>query len=80
MVEYAAAAKDGGDLYARLRADGVTHLLVNTADAIRLGREYRMFYWDARARGVFDEFWAGHARSVSKSACPTPLGRGSQML
>jgi len=64
MVEYAAAAKDGGDLYARLRADGVTHLLVNTADAIRLGREYRMFYWDARARGVFDEFWAGHARSV----------------
>jgi 4-amino-4-deoxy-L-arabinose transferase-like glycosyltransferase len=63
-AEYAAAAKDGADLYARLRGDGVTHLLVNTADAIRLGREYRMFYWDARARAAFDEFWGAHARSV----------------
>lgn len=64
IVEYAAASKDGEDLYARLKADGVTHLLLNTADAVRLGRDYRMFYWDARARGVFDAFWDRHARSV----------------
>lgn len=64
IVEYAAASKDGDDLYARLKADGVTHLLLNTADAVRLAREYRMFYWDARARKVFDEFWARHVRSV----------------
>lgn len=64
LVEYASASKDGADLYARLRADGVTHLLINTAEAIRLGRGYRMFYWDARARGVFYAFWALHAREV----------------
>lgn len=64
IVEYAAAAKDAGDLYARLRADGVTHILLNTADAIRLGRDYRMFYWDERARAVFYDFWGRHLRGV----------------
>ena len=64
IVEYSAASRDGDDLYARLRADGVTHLLVNTADAIRLGRDYKMFYWDERARGVFYAFWERHAREV----------------
>lgn len=64
LVEYAAAARDGGDLYARLRADGVTHLLVNVAEAIKLGQGYGMFYWDARARAVFDAFWDAHAREV----------------
>ena len=64
IVEYSAASKDGEDLYARLRAAGVTHLLLNTADAIRLGRDSRMFYWDERARGVFYAFWERHAREV----------------
>ncbi|MDO8802853.1 MAG: phospholipid carrier-dependent glycosyltransferase [Elusimicrobiota bacterium] len=64
IVEYSAASKDGDDLYARLKADGVTHILLNTADAIRLGRDYRMFYWDERARGVFYTFWERHAREV----------------
>jgi len=63
-VEYAAASKDGEDLYARLKADGVTHILLNTAEAIRLGTSYRMFYWDERARGVFYSFWDRHAREV----------------
>ena len=63
-VEYAAASKDGEDLYARLKADGITHILINPAEAIRLGRDYRMFYWDERARGVFYDFWDRHAREV----------------
>jgi 4-amino-4-deoxy-L-arabinose transferase-like glycosyltransferase len=63
-VEYASAAKDGEDLYARLKADGFTHILLNTAEAIRLGRDYRMFYWDARAKKVFYDFWDSHAREV----------------
>jgi len=64
IVEYSAASKDGEDLYARLRKDGVTHLLLNTADAIRLGRDYKMFYWDDRARGNFYAFWERHTKEV----------------
>ncbi len=64
IVEYAAASGNGEELYTRLRAEGITHLLINAAEAIKLGQGYRMFYWDARARSVFDEFWARHAREV----------------
>ena len=64
IAEYAAASGNGEELYARLRAEGITHLLINVAEAIKLGQGYRMFYWDARARSVFDEFWARHAREV----------------
>lgn len=63
-VEYAAAAKDGNDLYARLKADGFTHILLNTAEAIRLGRDYRMLSWDARTKKVFYDFWDSHAKEV----------------
>ncbi|MDA8130536.1 MAG: hypothetical protein M0011_03415 [Elusimicrobia bacterium] len=64
IVEYSSAAVSGDDLYASLRRDGVTHILLNPADSIRLGRDYRMFYWDARARAVFSDFWARHVRGV----------------
>ncbi len=64
IVEYSSAAASGEDLYARLKAAGVTHILLNTAEAIRLGRDYRMFYWDARARGVFYAFWERHLKEV----------------
>ncbi len=64
VAEYAVSSRNGAELYARLRAEGVTHLLLNTAEAIRLGRGYGMFYWDTRAREVFYEFWARHVREV----------------
>ncbi|MCM2268007.1 MAG: glycosyltransferase family 39 protein [Elusimicrobiales bacterium] len=64
IVEYALAAADGEALYARLRAEGVTHLLINAAEGIKLGQGYGMFYWDGRARGVFDAFWDRHVREV----------------
>jgi hypothetical protein len=64
IVEYAAASKDGDELYARLKAEGITHILLNVAEGIKLGKGYGMFYWDARARGVFDAFWDRHVRQV----------------
>jgi hypothetical protein len=65
IVEYAAAAKSGEELYARLKAEGITHLLINAAEGLRLGRAYNMFYWDARARGVYDDFWSRHVVEVN---------------
>jgi hypothetical protein len=67
IVEYAASARDGEDLYARLKAAGITHLLLNVAEGIQLGKSYGMFYWDPRARGVFDDFWDRHVRQVFAS-------------
>ena len=64
LVEYAAASRDGEDLYERLKADGITHMLLNTAEAIRLGTGYRTFYWDERTRGVFYDFWGRHLKEV----------------
>ncbi|OGR73831.1 MAG: hypothetical protein A2179_01500 [Elusimicrobia bacterium GWC2_63_65] len=64
IVEYAAASASGEELYSRLKAEGVTHLLLNAAEGIRLGRAYNMFYWDARTSGVYDEFWDRHVVEV----------------
>ncbi|OGR68148.1 MAG: hypothetical protein A2081_02320 [Elusimicrobia bacterium GWC2_61_19] len=64
IVEYAAAAKTGEELYSRLKAEGITHLLLNPAEGIRLGKAYNMFYWDARARGIYDAFWDKHVVEV----------------
>ncbi|HAH31806.1 MAG TPA: hypothetical protein DCL44_05780 [Elusimicrobia bacterium] len=64
VVEWSAASKTGEELYARMKSEGVTHILLNTAEAIRLGRTYGMFYWDSRARDVFNVFWNAHLKEV----------------
>ena len=63
-VEWATASKDGDELYARMKTEGITHLLLNSSEAIRLGRSYRIFYWDERARMVFNDFWSHHLKEV----------------
>ena len=63
-ADWAAASGSGEQLYARMKAEGVTHILVNTAEAVRLGRAYGIFYWDTRARSVFDAFWKAHITEV----------------
>ncbi|MBU2573118.1 MAG: phospholipid carrier-dependent glycosyltransferase [Elusimicrobia bacterium] len=64
LVEYAAASNTGEEMYERMKADGITHLLLNVAEAIKLGKGYRMFYFDDRSLAVFNAFWAAHAREV----------------
>ncbi|MDT8286056.1 MAG: hypothetical protein RQ748_03010, partial [Elusimicrobiales bacterium] len=61
VVELSAAARSGRDLYESLTEAGVTHMVLNVAEAIRLGRGYGAFYWDAAARRSFYEFWDRHA-------------------
>lgn len=61
VVELSAASRSGRDLYERLTAAGVTHIVLNVAEAIRLGRGYGSFYWDAAARRNFYDFWDRHA-------------------
>lgn len=63
-VEWAAASRDGDELYARMKSEGITHLLLNTSEAIRLGRSYGIFYWDERSRRVFNDFWNRHLQEV----------------
>ncbi|MFA6433122.1 MAG: glycosyltransferase family 39 protein [Elusimicrobiales bacterium] len=64
LVEYAAVSKTGDELYERLKTDGFTHLLLNVAEGIRLGRGYNMFYFDAGSLRVFNEFWARHIKEA----------------
>ena len=64
LVEYALASGSGAELYARMKAEGLTHILLNVAEGARLARDYRMFYFDARALAVFNDLWAAHVKEV----------------
>jgi len=64
VVEWATASRSGDELYARIKAEGVTHLLLNASEAIRLGRDYHIFYWEASGRAVFNDFWNRHLQEV----------------
>lgn len=64
VVEYSSAAASGDDLYGRLKADGVTHILLNLAGGVTLQRDYGVLNFDPRARKNFNEFWAAHVKEV----------------
>jgi len=76
VVEYAAASKNGGEMYSRLKADGVTHLLLNVGEGVQLERDYKMFEFVPASLAVFNDFWASHV----KEAYVNDETRGGQFL
>jgi hypothetical protein len=68
LAELAARSRDGGELGRRLRARGITHLLVNEREMDRLARLRRApDYWSgagAHGRAVLGDFFAHGVRRV----------------
>jgi hypothetical protein len=64
IVEYAAASKNGDEMYARLKADGITHMMLNLVEGIRLGKSYHTFYFTPASLAVFNDFWARHVKQL----------------
>jgi hypothetical protein len=61
LLEIARKAHTGLDMVRLLRERGVTHLFVNTAEALRT-EAYRPFPWDQSTWTVLDAFWSQHVR------------------
>jgi hypothetical protein len=59
MFALANASADGEDLYARLRARGITHILFNAA-AVVPGSRYWKVTLTPQGRKAFRAFWADH--------------------
>ena len=56
VIEYTRQAKSGDELYERFGKEGITHIMVNMAEVIRLW-ERNVFDWTDEERRPFDEFW-----------------------
>ncbi|HVO33536.1 MAG TPA: hypothetical protein VMU17_06445 [Elusimicrobiota bacterium] len=65
IVQIVRASRDGDDVAGRLRAEGITHLYLNMAEAVRT-EQYQLFPWDERTWPVFSEFWERYVRLVWK--------------
>ena len=62
-------SRTGEDLYRTMRGSGITHIIINYREFIRLhGRP-----WNEKDRRVFDEFWKKHARALPVYAEGTAL-------
>lgn len=64
VVEFAKSSKDGYDLYLKIKKEGITHIFFNLGEAIRLGKSYRMFQWDEKSLGVYNDFWKKYVKEV----------------
>ncbi|HPG30719.1 MAG TPA: glycosyltransferase family 39 protein, partial [bacterium] len=60
LMEFIKNAVDANDLYEKIRQSGITHLLINYWEAMRVNPSYNTFYWNRKDRIVFDEFWKKH--------------------
>lgn len=59
--------RDAGGVARELRALGVTHLLYNPAEALRLEREYRTFNWQPGETRIVEELLTRHARELHRA-------------
>ncbi|MEI7482655.1 MAG: glycosyltransferase family 39 protein [Elusimicrobiota bacterium] len=62
LMAYLRKAKDSDDLYAILRGEKFTHLLINYREALRNNASYREFDWTKTEREIFDGFWKKHIK------------------
>jgi hypothetical protein len=63
LVYYVNSSSSADELYAKLQADGITHILLNVPEAIRLAG-YDCIRWEAKDLPVIDAFWKIHIREV----------------
>ncbi|HRY30712.1 MAG TPA: hypothetical protein P5079_11835, partial [Elusimicrobiota bacterium] len=71
MVSIANASPTPDDLYERLQAMGITHILVNAAETLYLHKNWPEKF-SAAGRETFDAFWQKHALPVFIDAGPGP--------
>jgi hypothetical protein len=71
IVLVARNARNGDDMAKLLHEEGVTHLFLNFAEAVR-GEAYGNFSWDKHSWTVFDDFWQHHVRLIWSSIAGGP--------
>ncbi len=61
LIETINKEKRAEGVYAKLKSEGVTHLLINSNELKRTP-QYDAIYWDAEGLKTFHEFWKNHVR------------------
>ncbi|MCG2725935.1 MAG: glycosyltransferase family 39 protein [Elusimicrobia bacterium] len=64
IVEYAKHSQNGKEMYERMRKDDISHLLLNLAEAVKLGKDYKIFDWNDKSLAVFNDFWNNHVKEI----------------
>ena len=64
ITEWAKQAKDGRELYLKLKKEGVTHIFLNLGEARRLNESYKLFDFDDRSLAVYNEFWNKYVEEI----------------
>ena len=71
IVELARQASSGDEMARLLREQGITHIFINFAEAVRT-ESYELFRWDAHSWDVLSDFWARYPELVWVSYRPDP--------
>jgi hypothetical protein len=63
LIEYVKKSKTADEVYLRLKAEHITHLVINSADMRRVAG-YDPVYVDPQDLTLFDKFWKKHVRML----------------
>ena len=72
IVETARMARDGDEMARLLRDQGLTHIFVNFAEAVRTD-SYGLFRFNAQSWAVLDDFWSRYPELIFVRYQPDPL-------
>lgn len=60
LMEFIKKSRNADELLNQFKLYGITHILINYAEAMRVNTGYKTFYWNHRDREVFKAFWNKH--------------------
>lgn len=72
LADWLRESPDADRLYARLCREGVTHILLNAPEAIRL-KSYDVLDWSGGNLRVLDDFWRAHVREIYRDVADAEI-------
>ena len=66
LVLWTKHSKDAKDLYIKLKEEGITHIMLNVPEGMRL-KGYNVFDWNDKEKAVFSEFWNRYIKKLFES-------------
>ncbi|MEA3307536.1 MAG: hypothetical protein U9Q34_07105, partial [Elusimicrobiota bacterium] len=64
IAQYAKSSKNGKEMFAKMKKDKITHILLNVAEAQRLEKTYAIFNWDNKSSAVLREFLEKYTKAI----------------
>ena len=72
IVKWARSSSNAEELQQKIISEGISHIFLNLAEAMRISSSYKLFQWDEKSIDVFNSWWRKYVQLIWKDINTEP--------